>query len=444
MASEMPLDYGRDSDILLSPNNLRLDTLVRLRWLAVAGQTAAVLFVHFALGFPLPLLPALGVVALSALLNVALRLQFPESRRIGVGAAGLLLGYDVLQLAALLYLTGGLHNPFAVLFLAPVLISATALPPPMTLLLGLLAVGCASLLAFSYWPLPWAGPPPSLPFLYVAGVWTALTLAIGFIGVYAFRVAKEARQLSEALAATELVLAREQHLSALDGLAAAAAHELGTPLATIALVARELDRSLPEDDVHRDDLKLLLEQTGRCRDILRTLSTLDEGGAPHERMPLSVLVEETVAPSRSFGVAIETRQAGYGPEPVGNRNPGILYGIGNLIENAVDFARERVLVTTRWDDAEVEVEVSDDGPGFSPEIRARLGEPYVSSRGTPQRSGAEPGAGGLGLGFFIAKTLLERSGAKVAIANAPPPSTGAVVRVLWPRMAFESVRAEGS
>jgi two-component system sensor histidine kinase RegB len=442
MAPEMPPDYADHSDQLLSPSNLRLDTLVRLRWLAIAGQTGALLFVHYALAFPLPLVPALGVIALSALLNVALRLRFPVSRRIGVGAAGLLLGYDVLQLALLLYLTGGLQNPFAVLFLAPVLISATALPPRMTLLLGLLAVGCASLLAFYHRPLPWTGAPPSLPFLYVAGVWTALTLALAFIGTYAFRVAKEARQLAEALAATELVLAREQHLSALDGLAAAAAHELGTPLATIALVAKELDRALPLDDPHREDLELLLQQTGRCRDILRTLSTLDEGGAPHERMPLSVLVEETVAPSRSFGVAIETRQAGYGPEPVGNRNPGILYGIGNLIENAVDFARERVLVTTRWDDAEVEVEVSDDGPGFSPEIRARLGEPYVSSRGGPQRSGAEPEAGGLGLGFFIAKTLLERTGAKVAIANAPPPSSGAVVRVLWPRAAFENVGAE--
>jgi two-component system sensor histidine kinase RegB len=436
MAPEMPPDYADHSDQLLSPSNLRLDTLVRLRWLAIAGQTGALLFVHYALAFPLPLVPALGVIALSALLNVALRLRFPVSRRIGVGAAGLLLGYDVLQLALLLYLTGGLQNPFAVLF------PATALPPRMTLLLGLLAVGCASLLAFYHRPLPWTGAPPSLPFLYVAGVWTALTLALAFIGTYAFRVAKEARQLAEALAATELVLAREQHLSALDGLAAAAAHELGTPLATIALVAKELDRALPLDDPHREDLELLLQQTGRCRDILRTLSTLDEGGAPHERMPLSVLVEETVAPSRSFGVAIETRQAGYGPEPVGNRNPGILYGIGNLIENAVDFARTQVLVTTRWDDAEVEVEVSDDGPGFSPEIRARLGEPYVSSRGGPQRSGAEPEAGGLGLGFFIAKTLLERTGAKVAIANAPPPSSGAVVRVLWPRAAFENVGAE--
>src|SRR5262245_33727087 len=137
MPREFPADPSNHSDILLSPNNLRLDTLVRLRWLAVVGQTLAVLFVHFALGFALPLIPALGVVALSALLNLALRLRFPESRRIGVRAAGLLLGYDVLQLAALLFLTGGLHNPFAVLFLAPVLISATALPPRMTLLLGL-------------------------------------------------------------------------------------------------------------------------------------------------------------------------------------------------------------------------------------------------------------------------------------------------------------------
>ena len=212
-------ETGNHSDLLLSADNLRLDTLVRLRWLAIAGQTAAVLFVHYALGFALPLLPALALIGVSALLNLGLRLRFPESRRLGAAAAGLLLGYDVLQLAGLLFLTGGLQNPFAVLFLAPVLISATAMPPPITLSLGLLAVGCASLLAFFHRPLPWSGEPPSLPFLYVAGVWSALTLALGFIGTYAFRVAKEARQLAEALTATELVLAREQHLSALDGLA---------------------------------------------------------------------------------------------------------------------------------------------------------------------------------------------------------------------------------
>jgi two-component system sensor histidine kinase RegB len=429
------------SEFILSQGSLRLDTLVRIRWLAIAGQAAAVLFVHFGLGFPLPLLPALGFIALSALLNAALRLRFPVARRLSTRSAGLLLGYDVIQLAGLLFLTGGLQNPFSILFLAPVLISATALPPRTTLSLGLLAVGCASLLAFYHDPLPWDGAPLQLPFMYVAGVWTALLLALGFIGSYAWRVSDEARQLSEALAATELVLAREQHLSALDGLAAAAAHELGTPLATIALVSKELGRAVPDDSPLRDDLNLLIEQVGRCRDILKTLSTLDEGGAPHGRMALSVLVEETVAPSRSFGVAITARQAGSGPEPVGNRNPGILYGVGNLIENAVDFARTEVLVTTRWDDSRVEVEIADDGPGFSPEIRARLGEPYVSSRGGTRRGGA-PEAGGLGLGFFIAKTLLERTGAKVEIHNATPPSTGAVVRVTWPRAQFEAVATE--
>src|SRR5918995_1286954 len=255
---------------------LRLDTLVRLRWLAVIGQSAAVAGVHFGLGFPLPLVPCLAVIAAAAALNLALRLRYPASYRLGEDAATLLLGFDILQLAALLYLTGGLQNPFAMLFLAPVLISATALPPERTLALGCLAVGSASLLALAHKPLPWAGQAIELPFLYVSGIWAAILLGVAFTGVYAWRVAEEARQLAQALAATELVLAREQHLSQLDGLAAAAAHELGTPLATIALVARELERAGPRDGAMVEDLKLLREQVERCRGILAKLTSLDQ------------------------------------------------------------------------------------------------------------------------------------------------------------------------
>src|SRR5919202_3142376 len=242
-------DFGQDA------RRLRLDTLVRLRWLAVAGQGAAVALVHFGFGFPLPFGACLFVIAVSAAVNAVLNIRYPASHRLGDDSATLLLGFDILQLAGLLYLTGGLQNPFAMLFLAPVLISATALPPERTLVLGLLAIGCATLLAIVQRPVPWqAGEQLDLPFLYVTGIWTAILLGMAFTGVYAWRVAEEARQLAQALAATELVLAREQHLSQLDGLAAAAAHELGTPLATIALVAKELALQLPADSPLADDV----------------------------------------------------------------------------------------------------------------------------------------------------------------------------------------------
>src|SRR4051812_20729803 len=270
MAEPRPAAFGHDA------RRLKLDTLVRLRWLAVTGQSAAVGGVHFGLGFALPFGWCFLVIAASALVNLGMRIRYPASVRLSDNAATLLLGFDILQLAALLFLTGGLQNPFAMLFLAPVLISATALAPERTLALGCLAVGSASILVLAHRPLPWSGQAPELPFLYVTGVWTAILLGVAFTGVYAWRVAEEARLLAQALAATELVLAREQHLSQIDGLAAAAAHELGTPLATIALVAKELDHALPKEGPVADDLKLLREQVERCRGILAKLTSLDQ------------------------------------------------------------------------------------------------------------------------------------------------------------------------
>src|ERR1700680_1121260 len=287
------------------PRNVRLDTLIRLRWLAILGQFGAVLVVHFGLEFEVPICACVAVIALSALLNVALRVGFRETQWLETERAAYLLGFDIAELAALLYLTGGLENPFSFLLLGPVLISATALPPRMTLLLGVFAVLCATVLIFFHYQLPWESEEQlQLPETYVVAVWLSILLAIGYIGVYTWQVAEEARQLSDALAATELVLAREQHLSQLDGLAAAAAHELGTPLATITLVVREIERELPSGDSHAGDIKLLREQSDRCRDILRRLASLGFGDAPFDRMPLSHLLEEVVAPHRPFGIAI--------------------------------------------------------------------------------------------------------------------------------------------
>ncbi|GLK79923.1 ATPase [Methylopila turkensis] len=431
-----PLSPPRDR--LLNQHQLRLDTLIRLRWLAIAGQSVAVVAVHVAFGFPLPLAACFAFIAMSALLNVVLRLRYPVSHRLSPPAACALLAYDVLQLAALLFLTGGMENPFSILFLAPVMISATALPPQTTAILGALVMGCATILGVAHLPLPWTAPQPlEMPFLYVAGIWTALLLALGFIGAYAWRVAEEGRELSQALAATELVLAREQHLSALDGLAAAAAHELGTPLATIALVSKELERALAPGP-HADDIALLREQVARCREILKKLTSLDEHGAPFDVLSMSHLLEEIVAPHRNFGVAFEVALTGDPAiAPRWRRNPSVLYGLGNIAENAVDFAKERVRLAVRWDDDEVAIEIADDGPGFAPEVMTKIGEPYISTRSDSHVHDVE--AGGLGLGFFIAKTLLERSGATLVLGNAAPPASGAVVRAIWPRARFAAV-----
>ena len=418
--------------------NVRLDTLVRLRWLASIGQTTAVLVVSFGLDFQLPIYACLAAIILAAWLNVALRLRFHMTQRLEPDRAAWLLAFDTAELAVLLYLTGGLQNPFAFMFLGPVLLSATALPPRYTLLLGGFAVACATILVFVHYPLPWDSEDPlQLPPIYMMGVWLCILLAIGFIGAYAWQITEESRQLSDALAATELVLAREQHLSQLDGLAAAAAHELGTPLSTISVIAKELERAIAPDAPHGDDVRLLREQATRCRDILAKLTELSAGGEPFDRMPLTALIEEVVAPHRNFGVSIEViSPSDRSTEPVGARNPAILYGLGNLLENAVDFARDRVAVDAHWNEESVAVTISDDGPGFAPEILARIGEPYVTSRRHRQDdTGEEPA--GLGLGFFIAKTLLERSGATLSFQNRPGPERGAVIRLRWSRSDFE-------
>jgi two-component system sensor histidine kinase RegB len=438
----MPLSTSQVDSLATGPRSLRLDTLVRLRWLAVAGQAAAVLFVEFGLALPVPIVPSLAVVALSAVLNLVLRARYPATRRLGQWPAAGFLAYDVLQLAVLLYLTGGLENPFAILLLVPVIISAATLPPRPTVLLGTLVVAAESVLAISHWPLPLAQAGIVLPLTYVAGVWVALVLACIFTGVYVFRVAEEARQLAKALNATELVLAREQHLYALDGLAAAAAHELGTPLATIALVAKELERELPAGSPHADDVALLKSQSQRCREILARLTSLS--GQPDQhlaRLPLSHLVEEVVEAYRAFTAEIVVmKPEGSGPEPVGRRNPAIVQGLVNLVENAVDFAENQVTIATGWTDDEVSVTISDNGPGFSPQVVALIGEPYVTTRGDNDGDG-EDQAGGLGLGLFIAKTLLERSGATLELTNREPPEHGAVIHVRWPRAYMDTLEA---
>jgi two-component system sensor histidine kinase RegB len=417
---------------------VRLDTLVRLRWLAIIGQSTAVLVVYYGLDFDLPIYACVAAIILAAWLNVALRLRFHMTQRLEPDRAAWLLAFDIAELAVLLFLTGGLQNPFAFLFLGPVLLSATALPPRFTLLLGGFAVACATVLVFVHYPLPWDSEDPlQLPPIYMIGVWMCILLAIGFIGVYAWQITEESRQLSDALAATELVLAREQHLSQLDGLAAAAAHELGTPLSTISVIARELERAIAADAPHGDDVRLLREQAKRCRDILAKLTELSAGGEPFDRMRLTALIEEVVAPHRNFGVTIDViTPSDRAAEPVGARNPAILYGLGNLLENAIDFAHDRVLVDAKWDEDSVAVTISDDGPGFAPEILTRIGEPYVTSRQHHLNdTGEEPT--GLGLGFFIAKTLLERSGATLSFANRAIPERGAVVRLHWSRSDFE-------
>jgi two-component system, sensor histidine kinase RegB len=420
---------------------IRLRTLVRLRWLAVIGQTAAVVFVSFVLGYNLPVAACLAGIALSAVLNLYLAQRWRSGQILSTRAAGLLLAYDVVQLALLLYLTGGLENPFSVLFLVPVTVSATSLTLRWTVALGLMAFVFSSLLAFYHLPLPWKeGETFTLPPLFIGGLWIAIACGTAFSAIYARRMAEEAKMMSAALNATEMVLAREQRLSALDGLAAAAAHELGTPLATIALVAKELKRELPKSSAHAEDIDLLISQAARCREILSKLSNREQAeDTVYAHVKISSLLEDLVAPLRGSDVAIDVSCIAEGaetPEPVFLRNPGLAYGLSNILENAIDFAGKQVSVKATWTTNAISLRVLDDGPGFNEFIFDRLGDPFVTTR-PGYDSAAEPsesgGHEGMGLGLFIAKTLLERSGASVQLSNRKSPEHGADIRLQWPR-----------
>jgi len=423
--------------------DVRLHTILRLRWLAALGQLVAIFVVAQGLNFDVPVIPCLTVIGLSAALNLGLQIAFTPTHRLDPAFAATLLAMNIAELAALLLLTGGLQNPFSFLFLAPVLISATALPTRYTVILGLLVAVLATILGFFHMPLPWNGDEPLvLPRTYMIGVWLSIILVLGVTSLYAFQVTEEARALSDALAATELVLTREQHLTQIDGLAAAAAHELGTPLSTIFLISREQEKALQDNGAAQDpqrlagDLKILREQAQRCRDILSKIAQLSSSGAPFDTMKLSTLIEEAVAPHRDFGINIKVRLAvAATPEPVAARNPAILYGVGNILENAVDFAHQTVEVNAWWNAETVEVVVSDDGPGIAPDMLKRIGEPYLSRRRGVDE--AQNPRGGLGLGVFIARTLLERTGAKVSFTNRTFPDHGAVVQIVWPRERFE-------
>ena len=423
-----------------SPDRLRLRTLISIRWAAVLGQSAAVLLVHYGLGYSLPLVQCVAAIGASALLNVVLSLRGQLGRYLPDYHAALYLAYDILQLTALLYYTGGLNNPFALLILAPVIVSATALARAATIGLGGVAVAAITFLAFFYWPLPWPAPGFALPEYYMLGVWQALVIGILFIAAWVGSVSEEARVMSEALVATQVALHRAQRLSELGALAAAAAHELGSPLATIAVVAKEMARDVPKDSPLAADVALLIEQSDRCRDILAQLSRrpdAPQGFEPGRFMPLSQFLDFVAEPYRAEGKPIVIQMAvadeAAGPEPEIERVPEVIHALGTLIQNATQFARSAVRIEARWGAAEIVIDIADDGPGFPPLLLDRLGEPYVSSR--------KDEGGHMGLGLFIAQTLLGRYGARLAFANRR--EGGARVSVTWNRSTAEGMEGGG-
>jgi two-component system sensor histidine kinase RegB len=431
-------------------NWVRLRTLIVLRWIAIAGQLAAIFAAQAFFDITLDVGLCYLAVGAAVVANLVAIFIYPENKRLSEEALLLMLVFDIAQLGFLLYLTGGLNNPFATLMLAPVTISATTLQLRSTLIVGATAAFLVTLLAFVHDPLVTTGGATlALPATFLFGFWAAILIGILFVSAYAHRVTSEVHSMSDALLATQMALAREQKLTDLGGVVAAAAHELGTPLATIKLASSELIDALDGQDDLQADARLIREQADRCRDILRGMGRTGKSDAHLKSAPLSAILREAADPhanrGRTIVYDIAPAEGGSPRQPVLTRQPEIIHGLRNLVQNAVDFAASTVWIDAFWTDRDIVVRIIDDGAGFPPQVLGRIGDPFVSSRRsatTPQRPGYE----GMGLGLFIAKTLLERTGANLVFANGTDPFSaeeqgldpsmgrqGAIVEVTWAR-----------
>lgn len=444
-----PLGLDRQSTALLQgelawdeavvgQGRLRIRTVVTLRWWLLSLQGAGLILESTVQQIPAPYAICFGMLGLIAWLNLLVSHASPGQRLLHPAEAALQLGFDVVWIAGLAALTGGIINPFVILVLPPLALAAATLPLRPTAVLG--AVAAAALLGVSVLAPPLANiGATGHAFGSQLAALFALLLAMGITTTFVREAAQETARRALALDVTQAVLARERRLSALGGLAAAAAHELGTPLATIAIVAKEMAREATSAQV-REDAELLMAQAQRCREILARLTqTPGASDEVHERMSLLQLLQEVIEPHRDVkGVRLEAIVTGApgasSGKPAIKRMPEVVHAISSFVENAVDFAASEVLVTARFDADTISLEVRDDGPGIAPDILARLGEPYVTSR--PGAEGSRTGHVGMGLGFFISKTLLERTGAKVSFQNGRP--LGAVISVRWPRSRIES------
>ncbi len=404
--------------VALDPPGVRVRTLVGLRWIAILGQLATLGFVGLYLGYPLPWAPALATVAASILLNLGLSTLYARRARLDGGGSLFHLGFDLVQLSVLLFLTGGLANPFAVLLLVPVTVAATLVSRRETLLL--LAAALLLLLALEQLalPLPWAEDEPPMHDIYRVGLFAAIGLGMTFLAVYVGRLSAEARNRASALFATQGALERETKMSALGSLAAAAAHELGGPLGTIALVAHDLEDALGNDPDFGDDIRLLSAEVARSRAILADLARRAEADEPFPQLPLTALLHEIAQPFAAARVPVVVATA---PDVEVPRSPELLHGLSNLLDNAVRHALTRVTLSAE-SDGDLAILIADDGPGFDAALLPHLGEPALG----PSRSRA----GGTGLGIFIATTLIERTGGRVRFANAEDDG-GARVEIRW-------------
>ena len=405
--------------------------LVLIRWIALFGQSAALFTVFFFFNFEPPFLSAFGIILVGVALNIWQAWRTRHVTQTSALELLLALSFDVIQLAGLLYLTGGLTNPFSILLLAPIAVSAALLGFRSTAVLVILVGVSATLLSRFHLPLPLLSDGFVLPPLYLTGLLAALMVSALFISFYVWWLADKSRRTSASLVATQLVLEREQRIENLGTLAAAAAHKLGSPLNTITLISHDLQDRLkqqPNSQTLSEDINLLIDESERCRVILSELDrdVNTDRFADDVTMPVSQVLQTMLDPKLtelSTLLELTTGALDESSEPLSKPLPDLKYTLETLLDNARDYAISAIKLDIGWTATDIDISLSDDGPGFSPNILARIGQPGNSSR-----DGRD---GHRGLGLFLAVTLVNSLGGQIDIYNEEVG--GAAVHITIPR-----------
>ena len=424
------------STIFRLEENLHLDkkTLVNLRWIAIIGQLITINFVHHYFKLELPIISAHIVILIGLITNLILQFKIKENQLKDLYAVFFLI-YDLFQLTFLLYLTGGVFNPFSFLMIVPSIVSSTFLSMGTTIILGTLTIIALFFLKNYHKILPGLDAYSfSFPEYYLEGILISIIIGLIFLSYFGIRFSGETKKRTEASEKLQQVMAREYQLDSLGGLAAAAAHSLGTPLATISVVAKELKKEIGDKSKHAKDLELLVSQSKRCSDILRQISRKEiEDDQFINIVKVEDLLEEIII---SFKETSDVKMHLVSDEDNNKINikraPEIVYGLRNFIGNAVKFSNSRVKIILRSDEKIIEIKINDDGPGIPEDIIKKIGEPYIKSKSKELSLNS-----GLGLGTFLGKTLLEKKNAKLLFRRNADLG-GALVIISWKPQDFTS------
>ena len=416
------------SDLLKFEEELRLEkkTVVILRWIALIGQLITVYVVHFLLKLELPLIFCSLTIFCGGLTNIFIHFNFKKNQLSNLEST-ILLFYDVIQLGVLLYLTGGVTNPFVIFLIVPAIVSSTLLNLASTFFLSFITVISLLLITFNHYPLPSSGNLHfHVPEFYIYSIPMALTIVLIFLNYFGFRFGFEARKRGNALSKLESVLSKEQELDSIGHQAAAAAHSLGTPLSTITVIARELKKEVSKSEHFYDDIDTLLNQARKCGEILKKLSKREI--ISDDYMTYTSIQDLLNEISKSFEENTQKKiilnlDKAKKKIPI-IRSSEITYGIRNFVGNAVKFSDKKVNINLISSSKNLIIEILDDGPGYPPDVIKFIGEPYISSKSKKIKNKS-----GLGLGTFIGKTLLERKKASIEFDNIP--NSGAKVQITW-------------